>query len=256
MRMRFINGRLVFGLVILVVGVLLLLNNLNIGVRINIRDLLHYWPVIPLILGLNWLFLSFGSTSGTEGSKAYFSWGQFITSLIVIAIGAVYLGRNLGLFDFDTALFWNMVWPLILIMIGFSLLRGRSVTSGGAGRVSIMSGSKVGGSQPWILESGSYFALMGGIEIDLTAAEIAEGETVLDLTAIMGGIEVKVPRGMPITGEGSAILGGVTFLGQEDGGIVGGRRFENNLVAGTKKLVRVQARAIMGGVEIKEARVG
>jgi len=252
--MRFINGRLVFGLVILVAGVLLLLNNLNIGVQINIRDLLQYWPVIPLILGLNWLFLSFGSSLGVEGSKAYFSWGQFITSLIVIAFGAVYLGRNLGLFDFDTAIFWNMVWPLILILIGFSLLRGRSVTSGGAGRVSIMSGSKVGGSQPWKLESGSYFALMGGIEIDLTAAVIAEGETVIDLTAIMGGIEVKVPPGMPITGEGSAILGGVTFLGQEDGGIVGGRRFETNLAAGTEKLVRVQARAIMGGVEIKEAR--
>jgi len=75
--MRFINGRLVFGLVVLVVGVLLLLNNLNIGVQINIRDLLQYWPVILLILGLNWLFLSFGSTSGTEGSKAYFSWGHY-----------------------------------------------------------------------------------------------------------------------------------------------------------------------------------
>ncbi len=252
--MRFINGRLLFGLAILIVGVLLLLNNLNIGVQINIRDLLHYWPIIPLILGLNWLFLSFGSASGAEGSKAYFSWGQFVTSLIVIAFGGVYLGRNLGLFDFDTAIFWNMVWPLVLILIGFSLLRGRSVTSGGAGRVTIMSGSKVGGSQPWKLESGSYFALMGGIEIDLTAAELAEGETVLDLTAIMGGIEITVPQGMPITCEGSAILGGVSFLGQEDGGIVGSRRFETNQVAGADQLVRIQAQAIMGGVEIKEAR--
>ena len=252
--MRFINGRLLFGLAILIVGVLLLLNNLNIGVQFNIRDLLHYWPVIPLILGLNWLFLSFGSTSGVEGSKAYFSWGQFVTALIVIAFGGIYLGRNLGLFDFDTAIFWNMVWPLVLILIGISLLRGRSFSSGGAGRVTIMSGSKVGGSQPWKLESGSYFALMGGIEIDLTAAELAEGETVLDLTAIMGGIEIKVPQGMPITCEGSAILGGVSFLGQEDGGIVGGRRFETSQAAGADQLVRIQARAIMGGVEIKEAR--
>lgn len=252
--MRFISGRLVFGLVILIAGILLLLNNLNIGVQVNIRDFLHYWPVIPLILGLNWLFLSFGSTSGVEGSKAYFSWGQFITSIIVIAFGAVYLGRNLGLFDFDTALFWNMIWPLVLIMIGINLLRGRSLSSGGAGRFTIMSGSKIGGTQPWKLESGSYFALMGGIEIDLTAAELEEGETILDLTAIMGGIEMRVPQGMPITCDGSAILGGVSFLGQEDGGIVGGRRFETNLATEAEKLVRVQARAIMGGVEIKEAR--
>jgi len=94
---------------------------------------------------------------------------------------------------------------------------------------------------------------MGGIEIDLTAAEIKEGETVLDLTAIMGGIEVKIPKGLPIIYEGSAVLGGVTFNNQEDGGIIGGRKIEHNISEGTEKIVRLQARAIMGGVEIKEA---
>lgn len=252
--MRMISSRLIVGLAILVIGVLLLLNNLNVGIQFNIRELLRYWPVIPIILGLNWLFLSFGSQSTADGRKAYFSWGQFITALIVLAIGVIYLGRNLGLFSFDTAIFWNMIWPLVLIMIGISLLRGRSLSSGGPGRFTIMSGSKIGGSQPWKLESGSYFALMGGIEMDLTAAELAEGETILDLTAIMGGIEVRVPQGMPVICDGSAILGGVSFLGQEDGGLVGGRRFETNTSASAEKVVRIQARAIMGGVEIKEAR--
>jgi len=251
---RLISGRIIFGLVVVVVGVLLLLNNLDLGVQFSIKELFRYWPVIPLILGINWLFLSFGSQKSESGSKVFFSWGQFVTALIFIAIGVIYLGRNLGFFNFNTTLFWNLLWPLILILIGISLLRGRSISSGGRGRVSIMSGSKIGSNQPWKLESSSYFAFMGGIEIDLSFAEIETGETVLDLTAIMGGIEVKVPADLAIICDGSAILGGVSFLGQEDGGIVGGRRFETNITDKEEKVVRIQARAIMGGIDIKEGR--
>lgn len=252
--MRFISGRLLIGLAILVVGVLLLLNNLGLGIEIEIRQVLRLWPVIPLILGLNWLFLSFGSTSTGEGKRIYFSWGQFLTALIVTAIGVIYLGRNLGLFEVDTRMFFNIIWPLLLILIGVSLLRGKAGSEGSGGRFAIMSGIDVGGQQPWQLNSGSYFALMGGIDMDLSQAELKDGETVLDLTAIMGGITIKAPRDLAIIYDGSAILGGVTLFDQEDGGIVGGRRIEHNVTDDTKKIIRIQARAIMGGIEVKEAR--
>lgn len=251
--MRLISGRLIIGLAILVLGVLLLLNNLDVGVEIDIRQVLRLWPVIPLVLGLNWLFLSFNPTKTAEqGQKMFFSWGQFITAIIAIAIGVIYLGRNLGLFHVDTSLFWNTLWPVVLILVGISLLRGRAHT-GGRGRFTFMGGASVGSAQPWKMESGSYFALMGGIEMDLTAAELDEGETMLDLTAIMGGIEVKIPKDMAIIYEGSAVLGGVTFGDQEDGGIVASRRLEQNINDSAQKILRIQARAIMGGVEIKES---
>ncbi len=251
--MRFISGRLIIGLAILITGVLLLLSNLDVGIDIDLRQILRLWPVIPLILGLNWLFLSFGSVStGEEGKKVFFSWGQFITALVAIAIGVLFLGRNLGFFEVDTRMFWNIFWPVILILIGFNLLRGRSHSGGGGGRFTFMGGANVGGAQPWKLESGSYFAFMGGIDMDLTSAEIPQGETVLDLTAVMGGIDVKVPKDLAVVYEGSAVLGGVTFKDQEDGGIIAGRRVEHNIDESTKSIVRIQARAIMGGVEIKE----
>jgi len=251
--MRFFSGRLIIGLAVIVVGVMLLLNNLVEGIDFNVGQLLRtYWPVIPLILGLNWLFLSFGSTASGEGKKTYFSWGQFITALIAIAIGVVFLGRNLGLFDFETRIFWSLLWPAILILIGINLLRGRAFSGGKGGRFTFMGGANVGGAQPWKLESGSYFAFMGGIEMDLTAAEISEGETVLDLTAIMGGIDVKIPKDLAVIYDGSAVLGGVTFKDQEDGGIIAGRKVEQNISDSAKNIVRIQARAIMGGIEIKE----
>lgn len=249
--MRFISGRLIIGLAVLTVGVLLLLNNLELGIEIDIRQVIRLWPAILLILGINWLILSFGSAGSEAGRRVYFSWGQFITAIIFIAVGAVFLGRNLGLFEVDLSLFFNLLWPVILILVGFNLLRGRSQGAGEGGRFVVMGGTKVGGGQPWKLETGSYFALMGSIEIDLTTAEIETGETLLDLTAIMGGIEVKIPQDLAVIYDGSAILGGVTFKDQEDGGFIGGRRVEQNINADADKIVRIQARAIMGGVEIK-----
>ncbi len=251
--MRFISGRLIVGLAVLIIGIILLLNNLGVGIEIEVREILRLWPVIPLILGLNWLFLSFGSTESAEGKKVFFSWGQFITALIAIAIGVIFLGQNLGLFEVDTSMFFNLLFPVILILIGFNLLRGRAQSSGSGGRFAFMGGANVGGAEPWKLEGGSYFAFMGGIEMDLTRAELPEGETVLDLTAIMGGIEVKIPGDMAVIYEGSAVLGGVSFKDQEDGGIIASRKIEQNIDKLNGRRVRIQARAIMGGVEIKEA---
>ncbi|MGM0653292.1 MAG: LiaF domain-containing protein [Bacillota bacterium] len=250
--MRFLSGRVLLGLAVLVIGIVLLLGNLGLDIDIEIGQILRLWPVIPLVVGLNWIYLSFGSTSAGGKSKSYFSWGQFITALIVLAVGVIFLGRNLGLFEVDTSLIFNVIWPVILIMVGVSLIRGRAFSGRGGGRFAFMGGTNVGGAETWKLENGSYFAFMGGIEMDLTNAELEQGETVLDLTAIMGGIEVKIPKDLPVIYEGSVVLGGVTFNNQEDGGIVGGRKIEHNISERAEKVVRIQARAIMGGIEIKE----
>jgi len=251
--LRFLSGSFLIGIAIVVAGVLLLLDNLVDAVEVNFRQIFQYWPVIPLIIGLNWLTTSFGSVSRETGKKTYFSWGQFITALIAIAVGVIFLGRNLNLFYVDTSTLFNIALPVILILIGVNLLRGRAQKPGKGGRFAFMGGSEVGSSKPWKLDGGSYFAFMGGIEMDLTAAEIPEGETIIDLTAIMGGIEVKIPKDMPVIFEGSAVLGGVTFVDQEDGGVIGGRKIEHNVDEATTRFLRMQGRAIMGGIEVKEA---
>ncbi len=249
--MRFLSFRLIFGLFLLLLGVSIILSRI-FGFDIDVREIWRFWPVIPLLLGLNWMVLSFRACEG-EGRRAFFSWGQFVTGLLAAAVGAVYLGKKFmpEFFDFDTAILWSVLSAVFLIFIGFSLMRGRSVGGHGAGKVAFMGGISAGGSTPWKLESGSYMAFMGGIDLDLTTAEIATGETVLDLTAIMGGIDVKVPKDLAVAYEGSSILGGVTFKGQEEGGIIAGRKVEENL-QGAERVVRIQARAIMGGIDIKE----
>lgn len=251
--MKIISSRLIIGLCILLVGVVWFLNNLDVGIEINLRRILSFWPAIPLVLGLNWIFLAFRFGRGAEEGLLRFSWGQFVTGLIMAVFGGVYLGRSLGLLsNLDTRLFWNYFWPVVLILIGISLLRGRKGFTNDDGRFVIMSGAEIGGKEPWPFRGGSYFAFMGGIEMDLRKAELSDGETILDLTALMGGITVTLPRGVAAVYEGSAVLGGITFLSEEEGGIVAGNKKSYNMQDNPRSWLRFQARALMGGIEINE----
>lgn len=78
-------------------------------------------------------------------------------------------------------------------------------------------------SQGWKPTSGGYTAFMGGIDLDLRAAEIPEGEAVVNLTAVVGAIEVKLPRDLEVDCRGTPVLGGVTLLGEEAAGLFASR---------------------------------
>ncbi len=252
-KMRFLSGRMILGLVVLAVGVLWLLQNLDL-VEYEVANIFAYWPLIPLIIGLNMLATTFSAPENREGRRVFISWGQLISALILIVIGVLYLGRNLDFIDESyIQQFWSALFPILLILLGLNLLRNIRGAGKGGSRVAFMGGFDLG-KTPWNLENGNYLAFMGGIDLDLTTAKIPEGTTVLDLTAIMGGIEVKIPRDLPVVYEGSAFLGGVSFLEQEDGGIIASRKIEHNVEDTAHKKVFIQGRAIMGGIEIKEKK--
>jgi predicted membrane protein len=82
---------------------------------------------------------------------------------------------------------------------------------------------------------GEVTAIMGGCELDLREASI-EGDAVLHVFALMGGIDIKVPVDWTVVLEGVPMLGGFeeTTLRPKDAG---------------KRLV-VRGHAIMGGLEI------
>ena len=51
-------------------------------------------------------------------------------------------------------------------------------------------------------------AIMGGAHLDLRDARFPPGVVELDVTAVMGGIEIVVPPGLAVQMHGSAIMGG------------------------------------------------
>jgi len=91
------------------------------------------------------------------------------------------------------------------------------------------------------LRAGSATALAGGIEIDLTRAQLA-GTATLHLTAIAGGIEVVVPDDWRVEMTSHARMGGID------------NRTDPDALSDEAPVLLVDARAYFGGIEVRATK--
>lgn len=230
------RGRLVLGIIILAFGVLALLHGLKIT-DISLGKLIaDYWPLLLIAWGAGFLC----ERTGTGGK---------VVGSLVFLLGIGFLGNNLGWFTFNV---WQVFWPVLLILLGISFLFGFR-NGGSRSNLAIMSG--VERKNIWDLESGSYLAFMGGIDLDLRRANIPEETIHLNLNAFMGGINIVVPPDLAVACEGTAMLGGVEFFHKNSGGIISNLHEQQGDVKG-KQVVRISGFAMMGGITVMTATAG
>lgn len=228
------------GILIILFGLILLLNNLDI-MDINIGSLIvTYWPVLLIVWGIESI------TRRVKGSSPF---GGILSGLILLGLGTLFLGRNVGLYELDLSIIWKVIWPLVVVLIGWSILRGAIKSSSGT-HFAFMSGIELK-SKGWKLDNGNFLAFMGGVDMDLTMADIPEHEVTLNLTAVMGGIEVRVPENLAVECQGSAILGGIEFLGEESGGVFSSRKFQQKGDLNSNKKLVIKSTVLMGGIKVK-----
>ena len=225
-----ISGQFLFGLAALLFGVVFLLDNMDL---IDGRLYVRYWPVFLIIFGVAKLF-----------SPRHPGSGRFVGTMFII-IGGLLLLRTFGVTDLG----FRDIWPLILVLIGGSLIWGsRSrVSIGGnealtADPASFISGFAVlGGFQRSTnaqdFRGGDLSAIMGGVDVDLRQAAIKGDSALITVFAMWGGIKIKLPHTWSVVLEGTPILGG----------------FDDRTVqpsdAAAKRLI-VRGTAVMGGVEL------
>ena len=223
------------GGVLIALGVIFLLNNWGVT-NIDTGEIIRiYWPLLLVLWGAN--ILAARNRSG----------GNLLSGGILLVIGLVLLGRNIGFLAFDMADFWKIFWPVILILAGISLVIGP--LSRGKNNIALLGGVDRT-KRSWKLESGNYWAFMGGVDLDLRRAEIEEKEYLLSCTAVMGGIDIIVPPNLTVICDGTAILGGVEFLGERSGGIIGSSSSRQEGKEAGGALVKIYGRAFMGGIEV------
>jgi predicted membrane protein len=83
---------------------------------------------------------------------------------------------------------------------------------------------------------GAVTAFMGGMEIDLTDASFDREEAILDITSVMGGVRIRVPKSWTVVSRVDTVMGG----------------FKDNTRRpndGNKRLV-LKGTVLMGGVEV------
>ncbi|NLZ93076.1 MAG: cell wall-active antibiotics response protein [Firmicutes bacterium] len=235
--MEFDKSKSLFGIIIICFGVILLLNNFGYLQLNPVELIVTYWPVLLITWGLQSLW------TGSRSQSAQ------LVSAFTIILGVILLTNNLDWVEINVVNIFKFFFPVLIILIGISVFSGRTFV--GKSTLAILGAVERGKTSSWQLETGSYVAVMGGIELDLRHAVIPEGETVLDLTAVMGGIDIRVPANLHVIADGLAVFGGIEFFGKGSGGIIGSLRNEQLTEENQTAVLRIQARAVMGGIDIK-----
>ncbi len=231
MRRGDFRGSFAWGAVILFVGVVLLLDHMDV---ISAAGLLRFWPML-LVLG--------GIVNLLNECKRI--WG-----ICLLIAGVLLQLGNFGLVHVT----WAMLWPMLIIGVGLSLMWGslkarRVVTEGreistGPGalnEVAVFSGveKRIMGKN---FRGGRLVAIFGGIEIDLWQAEMEGDTAILQVDAIFGGVELRVPDTWLVSSEGQGIFGGYS-----DTTRLNPPSDPNQ----PRKTLVVRGMALFGGVEIR-----
>jgi predicted membrane protein len=218
-------GTAIFGLGILLFGVLLTLDNLDI---IEIGDYWRFWPVLLIGVGLSHL--------AGRGECRKIGWGLFW-----IFAGGIFLLDNLGYISWNV---WDL-WPVALVFVGANVLWGslrtrrRKQPSNNASEFEAT--AILGGVSRRVtsrdFRGGQATAVLGGCELDLREAAISSGPAEIEVFAFWGGIEMRVPQEWDVQVKASAILGGI-----ED---------KTSTIGDGSQVLVISGTALMGGVEIR-----
>ena len=228
---RGMPSQLILGALVIGLGVLFLLDSLNI---FSFRLALSFWPTALIIIGI----IKLTDTRSPNGTLL--GWG-------LIGAGLFLTLNRLGWFGF---LSWRQFWPLLLIGIGLSVvikaLQRRNAVQSSFGKVaeedeSVIEAITLLGSferriTTTTFRGGEITAIMGACVLDLRDSSI-QGEATVSVFAAMGGITLKVPPDWTVVLRGSAIMGG----------------FEEKTARppdASKRLI-VRGNAIMGAVEVR-----
>ena len=224
-------------ILLIAAGGLLFLETFDI-VDINLKYYIFSWKTLLIAIGLIVVVSSNNKLPG------------------YIMIGLGFLFWVPSIFNYNVG-FSQVFWPIVLIAIGLiiisrrqkhdSLLKGIHPHRAADGTfqsdyiddVSIFGGGvKRFSSQN--LKGGNITAIFGGSEIDLTASQMANEGTVVDMFTMFGGTKLIVPGNWQVKSEATSLFGGFSD-----------KRHIKPDNAMSEKILVIKGVVIFGGVEIK-----
>lgn len=197
--------RALFGLSVIGLGTLALLDNLHL---FGVPLLRTYWPLVFVAWGLSPLLWP-----RHPGSR--------VLGVLLILVGALMTAHNLGHADLSLRAWW----PVFLILAGAAIvLRGLFPRSRGWGRMrfetstlehadeinvdTMFSGIKLRNDSR-SFKGGFVDVRFGGLELDLREAVMADPEVAIQIHGTFSGIELRVPRDWLVVVQLSATMGAV-----------------------------------------------
>lgn len=222
------TSNILWGLVLVAIGVIFGLNALNIT---NITIFFDGWWTLFIIVPC---FISLFKHESKTGN------------IIGIIVGICLLLASQKVINFE--IIWKLMVPFILVAIGISIIFKDSINSKVRKEIKKLNKNNLkeysatfGGQSLNFnkeeFESCSLNAVFGSVKCDLTQAIIKE-DVVVEASAIFGGISILVPDNVNVKISSTPIFGGVSDE----------RKTRSNE---SKQTIYINAVSMFGGVEIK-----
>jgi predicted membrane protein len=242
------NSRMIAGLILVIIGALFLLDNLNF-LYFNLPHVIFSFPAILIIIGL--LILANSEKKGF--------------GIILVVVGTVWILPRIFPWIYING---GVIFSVLIIALGIYILtKRRRWTTHHYKNYKEMNGSQpnateqkegysanidrlddvsiFGGGQKFItsnnFQGGNVTAIFGGSEIDLTRCKLSPGKNVLEVVAIFGGTTLILPKEWNVIIDVLPLFGGFSHKGMRG----------PNVVTDPESTLIIKGVVILGGGEVK-----
>lgn len=223
-------GNILWGLVFIIVGLIFGLNSLGItDINVFFDGWWTLFIIVPCFIGI-------------------FKENEKTGNIIGLLIGITLLLCAQNLLEFNMV--WKLLLPTILVLIGLSFIFKDVIGGKVKQEINNLNKNKKDDNEHCATFSGQKVnfdgeefngtdltAVFGGVDCDLRKA-IIKSDTVINATAVFGGIDIFVPDNVKVKVKSTSIFGGVTDK-------------NSHSAKEDEYTIYVNASCIFGGVEIK-----
>lgn len=226
------NRRFLFGIVLIVLGGLWILERLEI-LPDSFAGMIISWQSLLIVIGV---------VSMINGNRT--------TGWVLILIGAFFMIPHMLEIPWELR---RLTWPILLIALGVLLLLRYNRKStpvpdleGGPKNLNYFDDFVIFGGREMVINSqslvgGKSTAIFGGSEYDMRPARLSENGAVIDCVSIFGGTGFKLPPDWSVKNEVSTVFGAFT---DKRGSTLPD---SNNI----NKTLIIRGFTLFGGIEIK-----
>ncbi len=171
--------------------------------------------------------------------------GLLVFGVALIVLGV--LGVLGGLLDIR----WGeWFWPLALIGIGtWMILRPRMLPEGVAVTQKVLGDVKHEGV--WQVENEDISMILGDARLDLSQAEMPDGETSIGVSHLLGDTKVKLPEGIELDLTVNELIADVKVFAEKHEGFATPVHVLTAGYADASKKLKLEVNSLLGGVRVE-----
>lgn len=237
--------RTFWGIILIALGAVFLLQSIAPG-QYNFN--LGLWPVLAIVGGLAILGNAF----------RYPNWFGIALGLWLSGYGVFETLHRAGVWEYAGSDILSKGWPLLLVAIGASIVFGRRswwrgpkfVVNGRGCAPWSIGDIRYGNEGNWQLNQDMDLSRgIGDIKLDLTNADITDGEHKIVVNGGIGDVRIRVPDNVNVTVDAHAGIGDLEVFGEHRSGL--GVSIHKRVIApGSAVELRIECHHAIGDIRI------